>query len=166
MPYNGRATILVNGELASMGKGLHEAIPMYFVELRRWQAVTNEGVMVGSNVLVYDLAKRARESGASWLCVSGEEPFEQPLLHLMSAAKWLGLKTAVETSGEPGTWQDLGDKLDWMTLVPRKQTIPQKEFIDRANEIRCLMTRPRDVEYYTKNYNPAHTGKPLILLPP
>ena len=181
------ARVFLNEEFFSIqGEGLHTGIPMYFVRLqgcgvgcyfcdekKTWPVSPMNRGLIDGDVLVTDVVKRAALSGATWMCITGGEPYEQPLETLVRGASWMNMKIHIETSGEPGTWQDLGKWLDWMTLSPKDlfgnfgggRRQPDKHFIERANEIKCVVTKARDIDYYIKNYSPQITGKPLIFQP-
>lgn len=151
---------------------MHTGIPMYFVRL--------QGCEVGcyfcdtkytwrpsdQTVNEVDIVERAKKSGAAWICITGGEPYEQNLGELVSEARKHNLKTHVETSGtvfQPAL-------IDWVCLSPKdlfskKKTVPEMKF--RADEIKCVVTKKEDLDYYLKEYEDvAETMHvPFILQP-
>ena len=122
------------------------------------------------NVSEDDILRRALDSGAKWICITGGEPYEQDLEKLVWTARWHTmaghtLKTQVETSGG-APWKD--HKLDWITLSPKDLfTHPEfkakEEYKQFANEIKCVVTKTSDIDYYIDNYySYCNSKKPLI----
>lgn len=165
----------INEEFYSIqGEGLHTGTPMYFVRL--------QGCSVGcyfcdtkltwkpkeANVEEIDIVKRADEHYAKWICITGGEPYEQPLTQLVTYAHSRGIKTHVETSG--GVEFQTLEFLDWLTLSPKdlfsKDHLCKSEFKERANEIKCVVTKKSDIMYYIENfYHYCRADKPLIFQP-
>jgi len=164
--------LAINEEFFSIqGEGIHTGVPMYFVRL--------QGCDVGcyfcdtkytwkdksADIYENDIADRAFHLGAKWICITGGEPYEQNLAVLVAVAHDNGLKTQVETSGG-APWQDA--KIDWITLSPKDLfTKPDfqthEEYKERANEIKCVVTKQKDIQYYIDNYySYCNSKKPLI----
>lgn len=72
------------------------------------------------------------------------------------------MNVQVETSGT--VWQEL--ELDWITLSP-KDLFSKKKTLDYfgvdANEIKCVVTKDSDVDYYLDTYGIfCNDAKPII----
>ena len=151
---------------------MHTGIPMYFVRL--------QGCSVGcyfcdtkytwkpedQTVKEEDIIVRAKQSGALWVCITGGEPYEQDLTELVKEARKHGLKTHVETSGT--VYQP--SLIDWVCLSPKdlfskKKTVQEMKI--RADEIKCVVTKEADIDYYEKEYEDLaeELHVPFILQP-
>jgi 7-carboxy-7-deazaguanine synthase len=115
-----------------------------------------------------DIVKRAVESQAHWMCITGGEPYEQDLTKLVALAHDDGLKVQVETSGA-AKWQDMFyPPIDWICLSPKdlftkKEFRTKMEFKQWSHEIKCVVTKPSDIDYYIDNYYDfCRHDKPLI----
>lgn len=113
------------------------------------------------------IAKRAKQSGARWMCITGGEPYEQDLFALVEAAHVNNMPVCVETSG---TVWDEKPNVDWITLSPKdlfskKKTV--EEFKKKASEYKCVVTKRSDIDYYIRQYYPyAYAeSKPFIIQP-
>jgi organic radical activating enzyme len=100
----------INEEFLSIqGEGMHTGVVQYFIRL--------QGCQVGCYfcdtkytwrpekdydkfVRMADIVKRARKSKASWVCITGGEPFEQDLRPLIHKLRLEGLSIHIETSGQ------------------------------------------------------------------
>lgn len=108
-----------------------------------------------------DIIDRARKSGTKWMCITGGEPYEQDLSLLLFAAHRAGLRTHIETSGTVNKPELV---FSWICLSPKdlfskKKTFPI--FTSIADEIKCVVTKMSDVDYYLKEYYTDY--KPFIL---
>lgn len=168
--------LAINEEFYSIqGEGLHTGIPMYFVRL--------QGCDVGCyfcdtkytwkdkepDVAESDIIDRALDSGAEWICITGGEPYEQDLTNLLRQADEAKLKTQIETSGS--VWKDYVNYPDWICLSPKdlfakKGLVAKSEFKRNADEIKVVVTKPEDIDYYVANYYSwCDENKPLIFQP-
>jgi 7-carboxy-7-deazaguanine synthase len=108
-----------------------------------------------------DIATRARDSGAEWACITGGEPYEQGLRKLIECLIDNGIQSHVETSGTVYS----AVPIDWICLSPKDLFSKKKTlgiFKDIANEIKCVVTKMSDIEYYLLNYH-RNTSPPFIL---
>jgi organic radical activating enzyme len=160
--------LAINEEFYSIqGEGLHTGVPMYFIRTQgcevgcyfcdtkyTWRPedqVTKEE----------DIVKRAYETGARWACITGGEPMEQDLKLLIETLRDHDIKSHIETSGTE--YYPLS--LNWICLSPKdlfskKKTLPIYKEI--ANEIKCVVTKLSDVDYYLSNYH-SNIDPPFIL---
>jgi 7-carboxy-7-deazaguanine synthase len=157
-------TLAINEEFYSIqGEGLHTGIPMYFVRLQgcevgcyfcdtkyTWRRTPKDQLVCES-----DIVRRVCDSGAKWVCITGGEPYEQDLSELVDLLHSENLRVHIETSGTE--WQGL--RMDWICLSPKdlfskKKTLAMFKKI--CHEIKVVVTKPEDLEYYIKEYYP-HT---------
>ena len=161
----------INEEFYSIqGEGLHTGIPMYFVRL--------QGCQVGcyfcdtkytwkpkeANVEEKDIILRSYEHSVDWICITGGEPYEQDLKTLVELCHEHRLKVHVETSGT--VWQDL--PIDWICLSPKDLFSKRKTlgvFVAHADEIKCVVTKEDDIDYWLENYYTNQPQRPLIFQP-
>jgi 7-carboxy-7-deazaguanine synthase len=168
--------LAINEEFYSIqGEGLHTGVPMYFVRL--------QGCDVGCyfcdtkytwrdtkpDVEEKDIIQRASKKGADWMCITGGEPYEQDLSELLRQAEHAGIKTTIETSGS--VWKDYHPNPDWITLSPKdlftkKNLVTKDEFKSKCNEIKVVITKQSDIDYYIQEYYQyCDEAKPLIFQP-
>ena len=100
----------------------------------------------------------------SWICVTGGEPYEQNLSKLVDLAHNSGFRIHVETSGTE--YQDI--PIDWICLSPKDLFSKKKtkqEFKDLAHEIKCVVTKESDIDYYLEQYYKPYCSeeKPFII---
>lgn len=150
--------LAINEEFYSIqGEGKNVGTPMYFIRL--------QGCSVGCHFCdtkqswkkdeqttkEEDIVRRATELNAEWICITGGEPLEQDLGHLVDLAKKEGLFIQIETSGIQ--YQECLMKIDQITLSP-KTLFTQKPLDDNvleiADELKCVITKEEDISYYTK----------------
>lgn len=169
--------LAINEEFYSIqGEGMHTGIPMYFVRLQgcevgcyfcdtkyTWRKNLRPEAYIPEDVI----ARRAFYSCVKWMCITGGEPYEQPLFDLVAAAHKHKMYCCVETSG---TESQPNVPMDWITLSPKdlfskKKTLP--EFKLHASEIKCVVTKKEDLDYYVKEYYPAaqEHNIPFIIQP-
>lgn len=171
-------TLAINEEFFSIqGEGLHTGVPMYFVRLQgcevgcyfcdtkyTWRKMNFPDNMMHDE---RDLAIRAKQSGAKWMCITGGEPYEQPLASLVNAAHEQDLYCCVETSG---TEEQNNVSMDWITLSPKDRFSKKKTrdiFKEIASEMKCVITDKEDLIYYLDKYYPyaQKYGIPFIIQP-
>jgi len=129
-------------------------------------------------VRMADIVKRAKKSKASWVCITGGEPFEQDLRPLIHKLRLEGLSIHIETSGQyiPNYLLKIGSKnspdfIDWICLSPKdlfsvKKYKTHQLMLEMADEIKCVVTKKEDIDFYVQNFESfTNNGKPLILQP-
>jgi 7-carboxy-7-deazaguanine synthase len=164
--------LAINEEFYSIqGEGLHTGMPMYFVRLQgcevgcyfcdtkyTWRRTPKDQLINES-----DIVRRASDSGAKWVCITGGEPYEQDLKELVQLCQSENLRVHIETSGTE--WQSL--PIDWICLSPKdlfskKKTL--ENFKQVSEEIKVVVTKPDDLEYYIKEYyRYTSPSKPMII---
>jgi 7-carboxy-7-deazaguanine synthase len=133
----------------------------YFCDTKyTWRQMTKPEEMISEESII----KRVQEKAVpKWICITGGEPYEQDLSKLVSLAQQSGYKVHVETSGTE--WQDI--PIDWICLSPKDLFSKKKtkeEFKEKSHEIKCVVTKDSDVDYYLNNYYQyCNTNKPFII---
>lgn len=100
--------------------------------------------------------------------VTGGEPLEQNLSHLLKGLEFYGYSVQIETSGTADLPILLKDDV-WITLSP-KFNMPNKkevlhEVILRANEVKMPVGRQRDIETLKNMIEKYHLDVPIYLQP-
>lgn len=152
--------------LTVQGEGVHTGVPMVLVRLQgcgvgcpwcdtkeTWksepadQVATLEALSLSPNAWMSvdegELAQAVREiaQGAEWVLLTGGEPGEQDLDHLIACFHQAGFKVAVETSGTVDGVLDVG--IDWLCCSPKfgmaggRDVLPA--VLEQADEIKMVV---------------------------
>lgn len=110
----------------------------------------------------YDIVRRAGQSKAGWICITGGEPLEQDITELVYLARDNGFKVQLETSGM--IFHKIVEKIDWVCVSPKqlyakKQYKESIEILDYTNEVKCVITNEDDIKYYVEHYADFHGSK-------
>lgn len=89
-------------------------------------------------VAVDELTSAARQSGASFVVITGGEPTIHDLGPLCDALHQANLKVHLETCGA----YPLRGEFDWITLSPKWWKLPLEENVRQANELKIIMEAP------------------------
>jgi organic radical activating enzyme len=99
------------------------------------------------------VVRRAVESGASTVVVTGGEPLSYNLDLLCDGLKANGIATHIESSGSDrvsGQW-------DWICLSPKKTKAPVEEIYSMADELKIIVAGESDLKWTEENR--AKVGK-------
>ena len=99
------------------------------------------------------VVRRAVESGASTVVVTGGEPLSYNLDLLCDGLKANGIATHIESSGSDrvsGRW-------DWICLSPKKTKAPVEEIYSIADELKIIVAGESDLKWAEENR--AKVGK-------
>jgi 7-carboxy-7-deazaguanine synthase len=177
--------LLINELFASIqGEGVQTGIPMFFIRLQgcevgcyfcdtkhswRKSIASNSPYKFRDESFIIDEIKK-HSKNIYWVCITGGEPLEQNISPLLKELELNNFMSHVETSGTCyGGSMDSLTEIDWLALSPKdlfskKKTLP--EFKELANEIKVVVTKESDIDYYINNYyNYTDTEKPLIFQP-
>ena len=148
--------LAINEEFISIqGEGKNTGVLQYFIRTQgcavgcyfcdtkyTWRpqdAITKEA----------DIVKRAEQSGAEWVCITGGEPLEQDLSQLVIMLKHRGFFVQIETSGM--YYHPIVKKMDWVCCSP-KMLYSKKKFEDKiledTHEVKCVVTNEKDLDFY------------------
>lgn len=115
-----------------------------------------------------DIVKRALESKCEWVCITGGEPLEQDLTKLVDQIlETRTLFLMIETSGI--VYHPILDRFHFICCSPkdlfttRNYTL-DKEFIRKAHEMKCVVTKESDIDFYLnllKDFNGIKTFQPV-----
>lgn len=178
--------LLINELFASIqGEGVQTGIPMFFIRLQgcevgcyfcdtkhswRKSIASNSPYKFRDESFIIDEIKKHNKN-IYWVCITGGEPLEQDISHLLTELELNGYMSHVETSGTAlgGDHASYIDTIDWLALSP-KDLFSKKKTLDvwkkLANEIKVVVTKESDIDYYIDNYyNYTDTEKPLIFQP-
>jgi organic radical activating enzyme len=129
------------------GEGFYQGTAAYFIRLggcdvgcvwcdvkESWDASAHPLVSVT------EMTRRAIESGAKIVVVTGGEPVMYDLTALTETLKSSGLRTHLETSGAypiTGTW-------DWICFSPKKFKVPHDSVLEKAHELKVIVYNKSD----------------------
>ncbi len=113
------------------------------------------------------IVKRARASGAEWVCITGGEPLLQNLVNLIDKLYKANLFVMIETSGVE--WSDLVKRFHFVCCSPKdlfttKDYKLDEHFLTYANEMKCVVTKDSDIDFYLKlleGYGGIKTFQPV-----
>ncbi|MHB8055894.1 MAG: 7-carboxy-7-deazaguanine synthase QueE [Candidatus Aminicenantales bacterium] len=109
-----------------------------------------------------DVGHRRRTWPAGWICLTGGEPFTQPIGPLINRFHDDGLQVQVETNGS--IFQDVG--FDWATISPkppRYEVAP--EFPGRAREVKLVVSKELNLAAVRRVRMLFPAGLPVFLQP-
>ena len=164
--------LAINEEFLSVqGEGKNTGVLQYFIRTQgcavgcyfcdtkyTWRpqdAITKEA----------DIVKRAEQSGADWVCITGGEPLEQDLSQLVIMLKHRGFFVQIETSGM--YYHPIVKKMDWVCCSPKmlySKMDFKKEILEDTHEVKCVVTNEKDLKYYMdyfKDYDGVKTLQPV-----
>lgn len=72
---------------------------------------------------------------ASWVCITGGEPFMQDIGRLVGRLKLKGMTIQIETNGTIFQPVDC----DWLTVSPKREKEPNNSMLERADEIKVVV---------------------------
>jgi 7-carboxy-7-deazaguanine synthase len=129
------------------GEGFYQGSAAYFIRLggcdvgcvwcdvkESWDASAHPLVSVD------EMARKAKDSGAPIVVVTGGEPVMYDLTALTNVLKSMGLRTHLETSGAypiTGTW-------DWICFSPKKFKAPDDSVLTKADELKVIVYNKSD----------------------
>ena len=129
------------------GEGFYQGSAAYFIRLggcdvgcvwcdvkESWDASAHPLVSVS------EMTRRAKDSGAKIVVITGGEPVMYDLTELTETLKASGLRTHLETSGAypiTGTW-------DWICFSPKKFKLPHDSVLEKANELKVIVYNKTD----------------------
>ncbi len=115
----------------------------------------------------YEIACAAAKSGASIAVITGGEPCLQNLKPLVLALKEKGIRAHLETSGVCKIDEEAGlCSFDWVALSPKLFREPLKESLERADEIKAIVSSKEELfEYKDKFFGLAKNAKSICITP-
>lgn len=108
-----------------------------------------------------ELARRAKESGAEFVVVTGGEPTIHDLTDLTAALAAVGMPRHLETSGG----FEIRGSFDWITLSPKWQKAVLPENLDKASEFKLIVEDADSIEKWIQAIGSSFDARPVWLHP-
>ena len=150
------------------GEGFYQGSAAYFIRLggcdvgcvwcdvkESWDASAHPLVSVT------EMTKRATDSGAEIVVITGGEPVMYDLSALTRALKAAGLRTHIETSGAypiTGTW-------NWVCFSPKKFKLPHSSILQTADELKVIVYNKSDFAWGEEYASKVRPDCQLFLQP-
>ncbi len=165
---NGELLPIADLFVSLQGEGFNTGKPVFFVRLggcnvRCSWCDTKESWDGTSFPLlsVTDLYKKIADSGQKRVVITGGEPALYNLGPICNILKDGGIERFMETSG---TSPIRGD-FEWIALSPKRHMPPLKENLERASELKVVITSPEDFSWAEENRKYVNEGCKLYLQP-
>ena len=165
---DGKILPLVEDFYTIQGEGFHTGKPAYFIRIGGCDVCCNWcDVKISWNpqfhpaVETDKIIKKALQTPAKAVVVTGGEPFIYQLDYLCSELKKNGFSTFVETSGShphSGDW-------DWICLSPKKNKPPLDANFPLANELKVIIEKDLDFSWAEENSKKVSPDCKLFLQP-
>lgn len=148
------------------GEGYHNGRFSYFIRIAgcdvgcHWCDVKESWPADAHPIVNYNsIRDNARKSGASFIVVTGGEPFMYNMDALCQILVEDKHELAVETSGAyplTGSWH-------WICLSPKKNKPPLAEFYEKANELKVIIYNKDDLKWAEMHASKVNTNCKLYL---
>lgn len=133
------------------GEGFNTGLAMVFVRLAGCNLScsfcdTRYAQNFAVDMTEHEIIERIKAYDARWVCVTGGEPFLQDISLLTSLLTQEGLKVHIETNGThfyPVSY-------DWLVVSPKPEAEPDPQALERADEIKCVITSADELEWARK----------------
>ena len=146
----GRKLPLVEDFYTLQGEGRHTGRAAYFIRLGgcdvgcRWcDAKYTWNPKAHPAVDVDEVVRRAAQSPARAIVITGGEPLLYPLDYLTRSLHECGVEIFLETSGS----HPFSGEFDWVCLSPKKQQMPLAEAWGRADELKVIVETEQDLAF-------------------
>ena len=150
------------------GEGFYQGSAAYFIRLggcdvgcvwcdvkESWDASAHPLVNVD------EMTRKAKNSGAQIVVITGGEPVMYDLTALTATLKAAGLRTHIETSGAypiTGTW-------DWVCFSPKKFKAPDDSILKKADELKIIVYNKSDFAWAEEFASKVNSKCQLYLQP-
>ncbi len=114
---------------------------------------------------VEEILEDAKSFNANLAIITGGEPCMHNLLALVKAFKNAGVEVNLETSGVIEVQEELFQLLDWVALSPKLFQEPLMQTLERADELKIILSEPTEFEKYAKFFDYAKNAKAIWLHP-
>lgn len=130
------------------GEGKNTGIPMVFVRLAGCNLCcdfcdTKYAFEAGKEMTVGEILSEREKYPSKWVCITGGEPFIQPLDELVGRLKADGSLIQIETNGtifQPVT-------CDWLVVSPKKERRPVESMLEQADEIKIVVDSKEALDF-------------------
>lgn len=158
--------------LSVQGEGMHMGRRAYFIRLFGcpircpWCDSKDSWARKASEELgVSDLARRVEISGAEIAVITGGEPCMHDLLPLLAKLNSMKVACHLETSGIFPICETVEAKFSWVALSPKLFANADKGALERADELKFIVSDFTDLLSYEKLAAAAKNAKALWLHP-
>jgi len=165
---SGKVLPLVEDFYTIQGEGFHSGKPAYFIRIGGCDVCCNWcDVKISWNSKFHpavdtdEIIRKALQTPAKAVVVTGGEPFIYQLDYLCTELKRNGISTFVETSGShphSGIW-------DWICLSPKKNKPPLEAIFPLANELKVIIEKDLDFSWAEENRKNISPDCKLFLQP-
>jgi len=139
------------------GEGKLQGFPFVFIRfsgcnLKCPWCDTKYALKKGYKIEIDEIIKKAGKYRCKNVCITGGEPYLQPLKPILEKLKENNFFVSIETNGT--IWQDI--KFDWITVSPKKQGKKyhkngyDEKFIKVASEFKYVITGKDDFKFIDK----------------
>lgn len=150
------------------GEGTHSGRPAYFIrtagcDVNCWWCDVKESWDEEDHPResVEDIVRRAEESGAEFVVITGGEPLLHDLDPLTFQLKQAGMRVHIETSGS----SPISGYLDWITLSPKRFKEPLDDIFPFVDELKVVVLTAKDLEWAEQNAEKCPENTKLLLQP-
>lgn len=150
LPQQVTALPLMEDFYTIQGEGYYQGHAAYFIRLGGcdvgcvWCDVKESwDASVHPLVTIYEMVKRAKDSGTEIVVITGGEPAMYDLTFLTTELQKAGLRTNIETSGA----YELNGSWDWICFSPKKFKAPVESVYLKANELKVIIYNKSDFQW-------------------
>ncbi len=165
---DGKELPLVEEFYSIQGEGYHTGKAAYFIRIGgcdvgcswcdtkfSWNPALHP--LVGADQIVDHVVAQP----ASSVVVTGGEPLMVNMDYLTSLLRQKGIETFLETSGA----YPLSGQWDWICLSPKKNAPAKGEILERADELKMIISSEEDLDWARKNESLVREQCKLFLQP-
>lgn len=131
------------------GEGFHTGRAAYFIRLAgcdvgcHWCDVKESWEAERHPLLEMEVLATTAAQHGKMIVITGGEPLMWNLEFLTEKLKKYGCDIHIETSGA----HPLSGDLDWITLSPKKLSLPKEEIYKKANELKVIIFNHHDFQF-------------------
>lgn len=142
------------------GEGVHVGRSAFFIRLFgcpircAWcdsSETWADGGRIPERISARELSDAAFSARPDFVVITGGEPAIRDLNPLCRELHSRGLRVHLETSG---AFPIRGD-VDWLTISPKRARPPLRENLERASELKFIVARAADIEFWTEEISRA-----------
>ena len=150
------------------GEGFHSGAPAYFIRLGgcdvgcHWCDVKESWDAEQHPLLSLEhITEKVKASGTPLAIITGGEPLMYDMGPLCASLKAEGIRRNIETSGA----YELSGDWDWICLSPKRRKAPVASVCEKANELKVVIFRERDLEWAEEQAKKVNENCRLYLQP-
>ncbi|MCF6351183.1 MAG: 7-carboxy-7-deazaguanine synthase QueE [Flavobacteriaceae bacterium] len=149
------------------GEGFHTGTASYFIRIGgcdvgcHWCDVKESWNEKLHPVTATDLIVANAKKYKGITVITGGEPLMWNMDYITSALRKENIKVHIETSGA----YPLTGKWDWICLSPKKNKLPLKEVLEKANELKVIIYNMNDFKFAESQSKKVNADCKLFLQP-